>query len=245
MHKRNGDAPRNTRERQNRPGEIARPTEERSTSGKKPADSHDAYCSPTRVRHVLSCLPNLTVAALTVKQFVVLRPWLLIHAYPFASGVIAKIAAKSTTSAASLKFTAVGGMPLISLSFSSFYRRQGHRDVAHSVQPDWTVRNSYENLQLSGLTARDATCANRWRKYPGAGFPICQTALMSDIPRHDAPQPDDVRHTLTVRDVERVLAEAGVQRSHRHVLRLCQSGMLDAVTIPGVRVPMIADGHSD
>ena len=56
---------------------------------------------------------------------------------------------------------------------------------------------------------------------------------MSDIPRHDAPQPDDVRHTLTVRDVERMLADAGVQRSHRHVLRLCQSGMLDAVKIPG------------
>ena len=56
---------------------------------------------------------------------------------------------------------------------------------------------------------------------------------MSDIPRHDAPQPDEVRHSLTVRDVERMLAEAGVQRSHRHVLRLCQSGMLDAVKIPG------------
>ena len=56
---------------------------------------------------------------------------------------------------------------------------------------------------------------------------------MSDTARHDAPQPDDVRHTLTVREVETLLATAGVQRSHRHVLRLCQSGMLDAVKVPG------------
>lgn len=69
----------------------------------------------------------------------------------------------------------------------------------------------------------------------GAGFPVCYTARMTDtdIARHVAPQPDDVRHTLTVRDVEKLLGDAGVQRSHRHVLRLCQSGMLDAVKIPG------------
>lgn len=58
---------------------------------------------------------------------------------------------------------------------------------------------------------------------------------MTDMPRHDAPQPaaDGPRHTLSVREVEVLLADAGVQRSHRHVLRLCQSGMLDAVKIPG------------
>ena len=58
---------------------------------------------------------------------------------------------------------------------------------------------------------------------------------MPDTARHDAPQPGEAetRHTLTVRDVERHFATAGVQRSHRHVLRLCQSGMLDAVKIPG------------
>jgi hypothetical protein len=63
----------------------------------------------------------------------------------------------------------------------------------------------------------------------------CYTATMSDTARHDAPQPDmvEARHTLTVREVEALLAQAGVQRSHRHVLRLCQSGMLDAVKIPG------------
>lgn len=64
-------------------------------------------------------------------------------------------------------------------------------------------------------------------------IPHWYTVPMSDIARHDAPQPDDHRHTLTVRDVEALFANAGVQRSHRHVLRLCQSGMLDAVKIPG------------
>ncbi len=67
--------------------------------------------------------------------------------------------------------------------------------------------------------------------------PVCYTASMtdSDIARRDAPQPDivEARHTLSVRDVELMFAQAGVQRSHRHVLRLCQSGMLDAVKIPG------------
>ncbi|MEQ1613636.1 MAG: hypothetical protein ABL904_12850, partial [Hyphomicrobiaceae bacterium] len=40
----------------------------------------------------------------------------------------------------------------------------------------------------------------------GAGLPICNSAGMTatDMARHDAPQPDGVRHTLTVRDVGRV-----------------------------------------
>jgi hypothetical protein len=58
---------------------------------------------------------------------------------------------------------------------------------------------------------------------------------MSDTAGSAAPQPVTAasRHTLSVREVEAMLATAGVQRSHRHVLRLCQSGMLDAVKIPG------------
>lgn len=58
---------------------------------------------------------------------------------------------------------------------------------------------------------------------------------MSDIARSDTPEPDNVeaRHTLSVREVESLLTQAGVPRSHRHVLRLCQSGLLDAVKIPG------------
>lgn len=61
----------------------------------------------------------------------------------------------------------------------------------------------------------------------------CYTATMEDTVRHGALQSDEVRHTLTVRDVEALLAQAGVQRSHRHVLRMCQSGMLDGVKSPG------------
>jgi len=58
---------------------------------------------------------------------------------------------------------------------------------------------------------------------------------MSDPSRHASPQRDnvEVRHTLTVREVEVLFANAGVQRSHRHILRLCQTGMLDAVKVPG------------
>jgi hypothetical protein len=58
---------------------------------------------------------------------------------------------------------------------------------------------------------------------------------MSDTAGSAAPQPVTAasRHTLSVREVEAMLATAGVPRSHRHVLRLCQSSMLDAVKIPG------------
>jgi hypothetical protein len=56
---------------------------------------------------------------------------------------------------------------------------------------------------------------------------------MSDAPGPTAAQHDAARHTLTVRDVETLLAKSGIQRSHRHVLRLCQSGLFDAVKVPG------------
>lgn len=68
---------------------------------------------------------------------------------------------------------------------------------------------------------------------PRADAVVCYTSLMDDTARHSALQPDEVRHTLTVREVEVMLAEAGVPRSHRHVLRMCQTGMLDAVKFPG------------
>ena len=58
-------------------------------------------------------------------------------------------------------------------------------------------------------------------------------ARLPDIPRHDAPQPDEARHTLTVRVVERMLTEVCVQRSHRHVLCLCQFSILNAVKFRG------------
>jgi len=62
---------------------------------------------------------------------------------------------------------------------------------------------------------------------------------MSDIPpvtaSHSTPQRDNVelRHTLSIHDVEAQLIAAGVERSHRQVIRYCESGLLDAVKIPG------------
>jgi len=59
--------------------------------------------------------------------------------------------------------------------------------------------------------------------------------ITSDTARHGAPQHDTVelRHTLSIHDVEAQLAAAGVERSHRQVIRYCESGLLDAVKIPG------------
>lgn len=59
--------------------------------------------------------------------------------------------------------------------------------------------------------------------------------IPNDMSGHVATHPDHVgvRHTLTVREVEAMLVAAGIVRSHRHVLRMCKSGMLDALKIPG------------
>ena len=58
---------------------------------------------------------------------------------------------------------------------------------------------------------------------------------MSDTASHGAPQPDpgELRHTLSIHDVERELVAAGVPRSHRQVIRYCETGMLEAVKVPG------------
>lgn len=58
---------------------------------------------------------------------------------------------------------------------------------------------------------------------------------MQDTPSHGALQhdADGLRHTLSLREVEAQLLAAGVPRSHRHVVRLCQSGALDAAKRPG------------
>lgn len=57
---------------------------------------------------------------------------------------------------------------------------------------------------------------------------------MTDTASHDALQPVAVaaRHTMTVREVEAELIKANVHRSHRTILRLCQSGAFDAIKIP-------------
>src|SRR5713226_3412585 len=58
---------------------------------------------------------------------------------------------------------------------------------------------------------------------------------MQDMASQSAPQHDTggLRHTLSIHDVEAQLIAAGVERSHRQVLRFCASGLLDAVKIPG------------
>jgi hypothetical protein len=63
----------------------------------------------------------------------------------------------------------------------------------------------------------------------------CYTDSMSDTASHGVLQHDNdgLRHTLSLRDVETQLLAAGVPRSHRHVVRLCQSGALDAAKRPG------------
>ena len=59
--------------------------------------------------------------------------------------------------------------------------------------------------------------------------------ITPDTASHGAPQHDnvEVRHTLSIHDVEAQLIAAGVERSHRQVIRYCESGLLDAVKIPG------------
>lgn len=58
---------------------------------------------------------------------------------------------------------------------------------------------------------------------------------MSDTASQSTPQPatGELRHTLSVHAVEAALVAAGVPRSHRQVIRYCETGMLDAVKVPG------------
>ena len=62
---------------------------------------------------------------------------------------------------------------------------------------------------------------------------------MQDTASHGTPQLDigELRHTLSVHDVERELSNAGVPRSHRQVIRYCETGMLEAVKVPGPTGP--------
>lgn len=56
---------------------------------------------------------------------------------------------------------------------------------------------------------------------------------MPDTSRHDATRPDGL-HTLTIRDLEGLLANAGVVMSRRQVLRHCKAGTFDATKLPGL-----------
>ena len=61
------------------------------------------------------------------------------------------------------------------------------------------------------------------------------TLGMQDTASHSAPQLDngELRHTLSVHDVGAALVAAGVPRSHRQIIRYCETAMLDAVKVPG------------
>lgn len=63
----------------------------------------------------------------------------------------------------------------------------------------------------------------------------CYTATMSDTVSQSSPQPDigELRHTLSVHDVGAPLVAAGVPRSHRQIIRYCETATLDAVKVPG------------
>jgi len=58
---------------------------------------------------------------------------------------------------------------------------------------------------------------------------------MQDAAGHSSPQLDngELRHTLSVHEVGAALVAAGVPRSHRQVIRYCETAMLDAVKVPG------------
>ena len=58
---------------------------------------------------------------------------------------------------------------------------------------------------------------------------------MSDTDSPTSPQLDngELRHTLSVHDVGAALVAAGVPRSHRQIIRYCETAMLDAVKVPG------------
>lgn len=58
---------------------------------------------------------------------------------------------------------------------------------------------------------------------------------MDDMARHGTTEHDNdgLRHNLSVTDVEAALAAADVPRSRRQVIRYCETGMLDAVKVPG------------
>ncbi|MFN0217354.1 MAG: hypothetical protein ACKVP4_00925 [Hyphomicrobium sp.] len=58
---------------------------------------------------------------------------------------------------------------------------------------------------------------------------------MQDTASHSSPELDngELRHTLSVHDVGAALVAAGVPRSHRQVVRYCETAMLDAVKVPG------------
>ena len=58
---------------------------------------------------------------------------------------------------------------------------------------------------------------------------------MQDTASHGAPKLDngELRHTLSVHEVGAALLAAGVPRSRRQIIRYCETGLLEAVKVPG------------
>jgi hypothetical protein len=61
----------------------------------------------------------------------------------------------------------------------------------------------------------------------------CYTATMSDTPGHDATRRDDL-HTLTLRELEAKIIQAGIVMSRRQIMRHCKAGTFDAQKLPAV-----------
>ena len=69
------------------------------------------------------------------------------------------------------------------------------------------------------------------------GRRACYTGTMTegDTASHGTPHRDngDLRHSMSLQEVGAALVAAGVPRSHRQVVRYAETGMLDALKVPG------------
>src|SRR6202158_2140099 len=59
------------------------------------------------------------------------------------------------------------------------------------------------------------------------------TATMSDTLGHDATRRDDL-HTMTLKELEAKIIDAGIVMSRRQIMRHCKAGTFDAQKLPAV-----------
>src|SRR5205807_253470 len=64
-----------------------------------------------------------------------------------------------------------------------------------------------------------------------APTPSCYTTAMPDTSSHDATRRDDI-HTITVKELEARIIQAGILMSHRQILRHCKAGTFEAQKLP-------------
>jgi hypothetical protein len=62
---------------------------------------------------------------------------------------------------------------------------------------------------------------------------ISAAEQQNDVTRHDAPQRDMSRHTLTIKQAADLLASFGVPRAPRSVQRFCELGSIDCLRVKG------------